>query len=79
MEDGSGGTGRGGASGEPEAFEGEHAEMIFDERDGVVGGEGPVVERGLGPAEAGVDGGQAGGGSGCAVGGNTSHPSQLRA
>ena len=41
--------GCGGSAGESKAFERKDAEMILDERDGVVGGEDPVVERSLRP------------------------------
>ena len=35
--------------GQPESFQREHAEMVFDLRNGVVGREHPIVERSLGP------------------------------
>ena len=50
MEDGSGGAGRGVVAGESEALQREHAKMIFHQRNGIVGGEDPVVERSLAPA-----------------------------
>ena len=46
------GRGRGRSSGEPKAFERQHAEMVFHQRDGVVGGEDPIVERGEGHTPA---------------------------
>src|ERR1039458_10351811 len=36
----------------PKALEGEHSEMILEERNGVVGSKDPVVERSFGPAPA---------------------------
>ena len=42
-------AGRSGASRKPVALQGKHAKLVFDQRDGVVRGEDPVVERGAGP------------------------------
>ena len=46
VDDGAGGDGCGGMTGEAEAFEGAAAELALEERDGEVGGEGPVVDGG---------------------------------
>ncbi len=37
-------------AGEAEAFERQHSKMVFQQRDGVVGGEDPIVQRGFGIA-----------------------------
>ena len=60
VEDGSGGAGGGVVRGQSEALQREHAEVIFHQRNGVVGGEDPVVERSLAPARKGrqLGGGQ---------------------
>ena len=52
VEDGSGGAGGSSMLRETEAFEREHAKMIFDERDSVVGRKDPIFERCLGDAES---------------------------
>jgi len=64
VEDGSGGAGGGVVVGKAEAFEREHAKVILDQRDGVVGGEDPVVKGSLAPACIGrkLGGGHARGG-----------------
>ena len=49
MQDGARGRCRRRAVRQAEAFQREHAEMIFDLRNGVVGREDPVVQRSLGP------------------------------
>ena len=53
VEDGSGGAGGGVVAGQAEAFQREHAKVIFHQRNGVVGGKDPVVERSLAPARKG--------------------------
>ena len=45
----------GGAAGESEALQREHAKMIFHQGDGVVGGEDPIFEGGGGGTPAGVE------------------------
>ena len=47
------GGGRGGRlSGQPEAFEREHAKMVFEQGNGVLGRKDPVFERGFSPLRA---------------------------
>ncbi len=60
VEDGSGGAGGGVVVGEAEAFQRKDSEMIFNQGNGVVGGEDPVVKRSLAPAREGrkLGGGQ---------------------
>ncbi len=52
IEDRAGGSRGCGLAGQAEAFQRQHSKMIFQQRDGVVGGEDPVIERCFGVTRA---------------------------